>query len=161
MEKRVSERALMMEIKKILFPVDFSDSSSQVADYVLYLIEKFEALLYVVHVLECLAPVSGFFVPHASIETLEEDLQRQALKKMEDFVHERLKNCEGTVNLVIKGIPHVEIIKMARENSIDLIVMGTHGWTGPPHVIFGSVAERVVRTAPCPVMTVRIKQPDE
>lgn len=147
----------MTEIKKILFPVDFSDSSNQVADYVLYLIEKFEASLYVVHVLECLAPVSGFFVPHTSIETLEVDLERQALKKMDDFVHEQLKNSEGTVRRVIKGIPNVEIIKMARENSIDLIVMGTHGWTGLPHVLFGSVAEKVVRNAPCPVMTVRMQ----
>jgi nucleotide-binding universal stress UspA family protein len=150
----------MNEIKKILFPVDFSESSYQIADYVLYFAQKFNAEIYLLHVLECLMPLQGFYIPHISVETLEVDLKKAAEKKMEEFVQKNMQGCKGITSQVITGIPHVEIIKMAKEKAIDIIIMGTHGWTGLEHVIFGSVAGKVVRKAPCPVLTVRGTPPE-
>jgi nucleotide-binding universal stress UspA family protein len=150
----------MHEIKGVLFPVDFSENSYQVADYVLYFARKFDADLYLLHVIECLVPLQGFYIPHISVDTLEVDLKKAAEKKMEEFVHTRMKYPKGITSQVVTGIPHVEIMKMAKEAAIDIIVMGTHGWTGLEHVIFGSVAGKVVRAAPCPVLTVKVK-PEE
>lgn len=149
----------MREIKKILFPIDFSENSNQIADYVLYFARKFDATIYIIHVLEGLSSLQGFYIPHISLERLEEDLKKAAEKKMGEFVTKRMKDLKEVKAQVIPGIPHVEIIKMAKENAIDIIIMGTHGWTGFEHVIFGSVAGKVVRNAPCPVLTVRVKPP--
>jgi nucleotide-binding universal stress UspA family protein len=160
-ERIIRERGYRMhEIKRILFPVDFSVNSCQVADHVIYFAQKFDAHIYLLHVLECLMPLQGFYIPHISVETLEEDLKKAAEKKMEEFVHKKMKGYKGITPQVIIGIPHVEILKMAKEKAVDLIIMGTHGWTGLEHVIFGSVAGKVVRKAPCPVLTVRVK-PEE
>ena len=79
---------------------------------------------------------------------------------MEEFIHKKMQDSRAITSQVIIGIPHVEILKMAQEQGIDMIIMGTHGWTGLEHVIFGSVAGKVVRKAPCPVLTVRVK-PEE
>jgi len=150
----------MYDVKKILFPVDFSSNSYQVADYVISFARKFDAHIYLIHVLECLVPLQGFYIPHISVETLEEDLKKAADKKMEEFIHKKMQDSRAITSQVIIGIPHVEILKMAQEQGIDMIIMGTHGWTGLEHVIFGSVAGKVVRKAPCPVLTVRVK-PEE
>jgi len=150
----------MYDVKKILFPVDFSSNSYQVADHVISFARKFDAHIYLIHVLECLVPLQGFYIPHISVETLEEDLKKAADKKMEEFIHKKMQDSRAITSQVIIGIPHVEILKMAQEQGIDMIIMGTHGWTGLEHVIFGSVAGKVVRKAPCPVLTVRVK-PEE
>lgn len=150
----------MYDVKKILFPVDFSSNSYQVADYVISFARKFDAHIYLIHVLECLVPLQGFYIPHISVSTLEEDLKKAADKKMEEFIHKKMQDSRAITSQVIIGIPHVEILKMAQEQGIDMIIMGTHGWTGLEHVIFGSVAGKVVRKAPCPVLTVRVK-PEE
>ena len=160
MEERIERRIGMYDVKKILFPVDFSSNSYQVADYVISFARKFDAHIYLIHVLECLVPLQGFYIPHISVETLEEDLKKAADKKMEEFIHKKMQDSRAITSQVIIGIPHVEILKMAQEQGIDMIIMGTHGWTGLEHVIFGSVAGKVVRKAPCPVLTVRVK-PEE
>jgi nucleotide-binding universal stress UspA family protein len=160
MEERVERKINMQEIKKILFPVDFSSNSYQISDYVVSFARKFDSHVYLLHVLECLMPLQGFYIPHISVETLEEELKKAAEKKMEEFIKKQMKECQGVTSYVIIGIPHVEILKMAQEKGIDMIIMGTHGWTGLEHVIFGSVAGKVVRKASCPVLTVRVK-PEE
>lgn len=150
----------MHDIKKILFPIDFSSNSYSVANYVISLARKFDAHIYLLHIIECLLPLQGFYIPHISVETLEEDLRKAAEKKMDEFVQEKMQGYPKITSKVITGIPHVEILKMAKKEGIDMIIMGTHGWTGLEHVIFGSVAGKVVRKAPCPVLTVRV-MPEE
>jgi len=147
----------MIDIKKILFPVDFSSNSYQVADYVISFAKKFDAHIYFLHVLESLMPLQGFYIPHISVENLEAELKKGAEKKMEEFLLKKTKEYQKITSQVVIGIPHVEILKMAEKQGIDMIIMGTHGWTGLEHVIFGSVAGKVVRKAPCPVLTVRVK----
>ncbi|MBX6423776.1 universal stress protein [Thermosulfurimonas sp. F29] len=143
----------MAEIKNILFPVDFTEASERVASYARLFAEKFEARLYVVFIVEDIMRYAGFYVPHAALEKLEKELLEGAQKRMEDFVSEHLSGLE-VEPLVLTGEVAAKICEVAREKGIDLIIMGTHGRKGLERALFGSVAEKVVKTAPCPVLTV-------
>jgi universal stress protein A len=91
-----------------------------------------------------------------STEPIIIDLQKQAEAQLSDFAHANLKDPVPTNVQVIVGRPATEIVRVAREQRVDLIVMGTHGRTGLRHLLLGSVAEEVTRQVPCPVFTVRI-----
>jgi nucleotide-binding universal stress UspA family protein len=93
----------------------------------------------------------GVTLPYAYIENLEEDLRRS----LESY-RERItaKGLQSTV-AIVHGVPFQEIIETAKARQVDLIIMGTHGRTGIRHVLLGSVAEKVVRLAPCPVLVTR------
>ena len=143
----------MAEIKNILFPVDFTEASERVASYARLFAEKFEARLYVVFIVEDIMRYAGFYVPHTALEKLEKELLEGAQKRMEDFVSEYLSGLE-VEPLVLTGEVAAKICEVAREKGIDLIIMGTHGRKGLERALFGSVAEKVVKTAPCPVLTV-------
>ena len=146
----------MIDLHRILVPTDFSKHSHNALTYAAAFAEKFGAELYLLHVVQDLA----LFIPEAvsvappvtpPIEQMtaavKEALQRAVREeKLDRFtVH-----CE-----VREGTPFYEIIQFAKESDIDLIIMGTHGHSGLVHVLLGSVTEKVVRKAPCPVLTVR------
>jgi nucleotide-binding universal stress UspA family protein len=97
----------------------------------------------------------GFYVPHISFETLEEEIEQGARKMMDKFCRVHLREYDNYESFIVPGIPYDEIIKKAEEVSADLIVMGTHGRSGLDHVLFGSTAEKVVRKSTVPVMTIR------
>ena len=143
----------MKEIKKILVPVDFSENSQKILESSVYFAGKCNASLSVVFVVQSFEDYSGFFVPHMPIAQFEEEMLLSAEKKMESFLEENL----GTVphmSKVLAGDVAEEIGLYVENEGIDLIIMGTHGYKGFEKVLFGSVAEKVVRTAPCPVMTI-------
>ncbi|MDH3975747.1 MAG: universal stress protein [Deltaproteobacteria bacterium] len=145
----------MKDIKKILFPTDFSEGSDEVFSYVLALAKKFNASIDILHVIHEFADITGFYVPHISYDVLEKEMEEAAFKNMKRFCD---KNIDSGINYTIhtkKGAPFVEIIKTAREKMSDIIIMGTHGRTGIDHVLFGSTAEKVVRKSPVAVLTVR------
>jgi len=144
----------MKEIKKILCPVDFSESSKKIIPYAVTLAEKFSAKLYLVYVVRELRHFSGFYIPHASIANFEAEVSRGAEKNMQNFVKEHLEGLKNFETRVLIGDISGEINKLVTTEGIDLIVMGTHGRKGLDKAIFGSVAEQVVKSAPCPVMTV-------
>ncbi len=144
----------MPEIKNILFPVDFTEASEKVVPYARLLAEKFGAKLYVVFVVEDLMRYAGFYVPHAALEKLEKELFEGAQKRMETFLEENLSGLSEVEPLILSGEVAEKICQAAREKDIDLIIMGTHGRQGLEKALFGSVAEKVVKTAPCPVLTV-------
>ena len=143
----------MAEIKRILFPVDFTEASERVARYARLFAEKFGARLYVVFIVEDLMRYAGFYVPHTALEKLEKELFEGAQKRMEKFIEEHLSGLSAEP-LVLSGEVAEKICEVARKKEIDLIVMGTHGRRGLEKALFGSVAEKVVKTAPCPVLTV-------
>ncbi len=143
----------MKEIKKILVPVDFSVNSQKILKEALYVAGKFQAELSVVFVVQSIADYSGFFVPHMPIAQFEEELFISARKKMAGFVEDNLGGVAHK-SAVLAGDVAEEIIRYVGENGIDLIVMGTHGYKGVEKILFGSVAEQVVKTAPCPVLTI-------
>lgn len=146
----------MLKLHSILCPTDFSEFSQEAVSYGCELAEKFGAELHLLNVVqqyETVAPGSGeWFTPFT--EMLPE-LQQQSQAQLA-----KLPGSEWTSKLTVHritrvGAPIDEITKYAKEHDIDLIVQGTHGRRGVKHMLLGSVAENIVRYAPCPVLTVR------
>jgi len=144
----------MKSFQHILFPTDFSPIAEHAFGYALELARRFGARLSILHVIDEQADLRGFYLPHLAYEQVEADIATAARRMMEAFCAgiEGIDNHEGAV---VSGVPHAAILAAAREQDVDLIVMGTHGLAGVEHLLFGSTAERVVRYAPCPVLTVR------
>jgi universal stress protein A len=142
--------------KKILCPVDFSQFTQEVVNYALDLAKKYGAVVHIMHVV----PNMTYFTPYESFLTPENliAIEKNIQDEVERNFAKLLKNDTVPTKTVIKtGVPFVEIIDYAKSESIDLIVMGTHGHTGLEHILIGNVAEKVVRKSPCPVMTIRPK----
>ncbi len=139
-----------MEIKKVLVPVDFSENSKKILEAAGYLSGICQAQLHVVFVVQSFDDYSGFFVPHMPIAKFEEEMVQAADEKMESFLAGH-KDIESTI---LVGDVAEEIVRHAEENGIDMIIMGTHGYKGLEKVMFGSVAGKVVRSSPCPVLTI-------
>jgi nucleotide-binding universal stress UspA family protein len=108
-------------------------------------------LLHVIHVIPLGLAEGGAPLPYTYIETLEAEVQ-QGLEAYGKRVQEAGLECDM---MVVHGIPFQSIIDVAQDKQIDLIIMGTHGRTGLKHILLGSVAEKVVRLAPCPVLITR------
>jgi universal stress protein A len=143
--------------KQILCPVDFSDFSDYAMRYAALLAQKFEARLTLLHVVApILVPLPG--------DALVPPMRQADLADIADACRERLTRTAGDLTQngvsavacqVTSGVPYLEIIRVAEELHADMIVMGTHGRSGLVHLMIGSVAERVVRKAPCAVLTVK------
>lgn len=144
----------MKEIKKILVPVDFSENSKKIIKSAVYVAGKFEASLAIVFVVQSFEDYSGFFVPHMPIAQFEEEMVQSAERKMESFLDENLEESVAHEATVLSGDVAEEIVSYAQTQGVDMIVMGTHGYKGFEKILFGSVAEKVVKTASCPVMTI-------
>jgi len=145
-----------LEIRKILCPVDFSESSKHALGYAVGFSRMCNAELEIMHV--AVMPFVGLpdypTIPDFSPEVIRE-YEAACGRRLEELVEEVKADCPRVSAHLVVGVPFVEIINRAREWAADLLVMGTHGRTGLPHVLIGSVAEKVVRKAPCPVLTVR------
>ncbi|HHT9111008.1 MAG TPA: universal stress protein [Candidatus Brocadiaceae bacterium] len=144
----------MINIKNVLCPVDYSVYSEKALHYAIEFAEKYQAKLYLMHVLDIrvydINDPDLYNVNIVDKETIEK-LRARLLK----CVSEETKGKIPVEAIVIQGVPFTEIITAARDYKIDMIVIGTHGRTGLSHAIMGSVAEKVVRKSPCPVLTVR------
>ena len=143
-------------IRKILVPTDFSGSSDRAVEYAAVLATTFGASIHLVHVLEEPFVAQGpweFYVPDTP--AVRERLNQQTRARLEDIaVGLRGEGLNVTLELR-HGAALAGIVGAAGDYGVDLIVMGTHGRSGLPHLLLGSVAERVIRTAPCPVLAVR------
>jgi nucleotide-binding universal stress UspA family protein len=144
----------MMAITRILVPVDFGALSARALEYARELAVKFDASLDLLHVVPnpYLEPVSMYSpLPPQFLD----DLVSEATKLLDEALPPAERSRFKASCVVKVGDPRNEVIAYAHAAHIDLIVMGTHGRTGMAHLFLGSVAERVVQTAPCPVLTVR------
>jgi nucleotide-binding universal stress UspA family protein len=145
---------MKIALRRILVPTDFSDKSGAALTYAVALVEQFGSSLHLLHVVE--AAFGGEMLP---FESGAEDVQRAIEARAWEDLRGLLPIDDGyrlRAELALEwGAPFVEIIRYARAHEIDLITMGTHGRTGVKHVLLGSVAENVVRSSPCPVLTVR------
>lgn len=148
----------MINIKKVLFPTDFSENSNYAFDYAVGLAQKLGARIYILHVIHELIDTTGFYIPNISLDQLQKDLEKGAEEMMGMFCGERMGDFKDYEWMNVIGLPHIEILNVAKEKGIDMIVMGTHGRTGIDRVFFGSTAEKVLKKAPCPVLTVRHPQ---
>jgi len=146
----------MIDLKRILVPTDFSKHSHNALMYGAAFAEKFGAELYLLHVVQNLA----VFIPDAVTVTPPitppmEEMTAAVRAALDRLVRENNFQHLTVHTEVREGTPFYEIIQFARESDVDLIVMGTHGHTGLAHVLMGSVTEKVVRKASCPVLSVR------
>lgn len=146
----------MIALTHVLVPTDFSETSSVALRYGKALAHAFGATLHVVHVVQ--EPFAQPWAVEAygfSLATLQEDWVREARTRLEQTLTPEERAKYRAELLTVLGHPVVEILKYAEEHPIDLIVIGTHGRGPLGHMVMGSTAERVVRKAPCPVLTVR------
>ncbi len=146
----------MIPFQRILLPTDFSKNAKSAQDYACGLADQFGAQLHVISVVQDAAlvlPETGMFLtlPLPSVNEIVEAAETN-LKLVLDPAW---ASQHDVVLRVVVGTPFVEIVRYAEEQQMDVIVMGTHGRTGLPHVMLGSVAERVLRKSTCPVLTVR------
>lgn len=146
---------MAIELKRILLPTDFSNYSATATKYACELATKFDAELHLLHTLEVhLSSTPGFGMGLALPQYVHES-KAAAEKALTSVLDPQWSAGRKVVRAVVEGSPKVEIVRYARTQQIDVIVLATHGRSGLAHVIIGSVAEAVVRTAPCPVLTVR------
>ncbi|HUU30274.1 MAG TPA: universal stress protein [archaeon] len=143
------------KIKNILLPTDFSDYSKKALPYALSFAGKYGATLHVLHVFEQRIHPAFYIMDKATPFDLDNSLRDRALDALDEFVYQDLKDRISFKCEVTSGKPFVEIINYARRNEIDLIVTATHGLTGLEYMIIGSTTERVVRKAPCPVLSIK------
>jgi nucleotide-binding universal stress UspA family protein len=144
----------MKEFKKILYPIDFSESSKKILPYVLTLSKTFNSEVHLLYVVRDLKYLTSFHVPHPSLNKIEEEIAASSKKMMEKVCEEDLQGCPLFIKKILVGDAATEIIKYAQEEKIDLIILGTHGRKGLEKALFGSVAERVVKNSPIPVLTI-------
>jgi nucleotide-binding universal stress UspA family protein len=142
----------MAEFERILFPTDFSESAENALRYAISLAKKYGSKLYVVHVVEPFTYTTDFGIDYSA---QYKDLEASAKKLLDEIVVSIKGNNIAVEGAVLSGEPFVEIIKHVKQKHIDLIVMATHGRTGIEHMLLGSVAEKVVRKSPCPVLTIK------
>lgn len=143
----------MIEIKKILVPVDFSEVAPLVAKWAKDFAKKLEAKIYLIYVLEDLTGLESIYIDQQILINLEKELLEGARKSMEEFVKNYFSDFESSEVIIKSGDVVEKIIETATEKEVDLIVMGTHGRKGLDRILFGSVAEGVVKNSPIPVVT--------
>jgi nucleotide-binding universal stress UspA family protein len=141
------------KLKKILCPIDFSNDSLTALDYAADFARQNEGQLLLLHVVD--NPLADQYGP--SGQNFYAEVEHALAKSKEMLMHAAQTHAGGVASesIVKRGNPYEEIIDLAKAQQADLIVMSTHGRTGPQRLVIGSVAEKVVRTAPCPVFTVR------
>jgi len=147
------------QIQSVVTPVDFSDNSKLIAESAVFMAGSFKANLVLLFVVQKFEDYSGFFVPQMSIPDFEQDLFTQAEEKMASFVKEIKEFSKETevkeiVGKVLVGDVAEQIVTFSGEQKGGLIAMGTHGYKGLEKIMFGSVADKVVKTATCPVLTI-------
>jgi len=146
-----------IKISKVLYPTDFSETALHALKYAREFTETFDAHLHCVHVVDEAYQYWTAMGPESvPVGVAAEDLLSIAEEQMQGFADEYLVGLKYVpVTKVLVGSPFKEVITYARDNTIDVIVVGTHGRSGLSWMLMGSTAEKIVRKAPCPVLTVR------
>ena len=142
------------EFKTILFPTDFSDVSEAAACYALSMARKYRAGIVAVHVVDVSEEAAGFYVPHMSFDSLDEEMTAGAGNMLKKFCSRVFKGFRSYETRVVTGEPYKEILKAVKSEKADLVVMGSLGRGRLEKFIFGSTAERVMRQVNCPVLVV-------
>jgi universal stress protein A len=144
-------------LRSILVPIDFSDCSRKALQYAVPLARQFGSRLMLVHVMPVHYFVGSEFGP-VDVPVPEVELRENSERALERLSREEIGAAVPVATRVCRGQPVQEIVAVAREERVDLILLSTHGHTGLKHVLLGSVTENVVRYAPCPVLVVRENQ---
>ena len=145
---------MMKPFDKILFPVDISDTSPNIAPWVILMAERFDSEIHLLFVARELGQYATFSVIPGAIEQFETKLLKGAEIKIEEFAEVHFKDDPSVRTRVALGNPAQKILDYIGDEEIDLVIMGTHGRRGFDRIFFGSVADRVVKMSPVPVLTI-------
>jgi nucleotide-binding universal stress UspA family protein len=145
-------------IERILIPTDFSESSRNALKYAIDLNAVFKARLFLVHVLQDFTEFSEYNLSPSILPQLFLEFEENAAKRLDEMVASMVPSHMHCDTYILHGVPFYEIIQFSKRENVDLIVIGTRGRTGIKHVLFGHTAEKVVKKAHCPVLSV--KDPD-
>ncbi len=143
----------MIEIKKIAVPVDFTDVAPFVARYAKDFAKSLNAEVVLIYILEDLSAYEGLYVDAKTLTGLEAKLREGARASMEEFVKEHFADYDRVRTVIEKGDVVEGIIEVAKKEGADLIIIGTHGRKGLDRILFGSVAEGVIKNSPIPVLS--------
>ena len=143
------------EIKKILVPIDFSDYSKNALNYAVDFAKLFSAELTLIYVVEPVIYPPDFSMGQISVPSVDIEMDKRAKEELENLAKKQIPKELKTKTIVKTGKPFIEIIETAADVEADMIIIATHGHSGMEHMLFGSTAEKVVRKAPCPVLTLR------
>jgi len=140
----------MKETNRIVVPVDFMEHTDKLVEYAVYIAKKFSAVPYFIHVINFNPGSAMFDTPYVQvcIDKLLVDIKDKMAELLEDYS----VRCLGSSGEVVTGDPVDKIIEFAKEKHSDLIVISTHGAKGLERIMLGSVAERVLKRAHCPVL---------
>jgi nucleotide-binding universal stress UspA family protein len=148
----------MFQIRRILFPTDFSRFSLATLDTAIDIAKRFRASLVIHHVVEDLPLTQHPTVSIASVEEILKNTEKRARDKLRKTIAPKIRKRVPVTYVVTRGAPFLEIIRVAKEKKVGLIILTTHGRTGLSHLLMGSTAEKVVRKSSCPVLTFRPPQ---
>ena len=144
----------MKGFKKVLFPVDLSEVSQKIVPFVAIVAKKFKSEIHLLFVARKFGYYSDVYVEAGNIRDFESELVKGAEIKIDEFAKTYLKEYPDCKSKVILGDAVEEILAYIKDERIDLVIMGTHGRKGLDRILFGSVAERVIKMSPVPVMSV-------
>ncbi len=141
--------------RKILVPLDFSEYTDEIMNVAVQIAQRFGSTIHLLHVI----PNMDYFTPYESflsgenLLNIQREIEREVERDME-VVAKKIKDI-SVAKAIHTGVAVLEIVDYVRTENIGLVVMGTHGRGGLEHILIGSVAEKVVRKSPCPVLTIR------
>ncbi|MBK7629896.1 MAG: universal stress protein [Ignavibacteriales bacterium] len=142
-------------INKVLVPIDFSDYSKSALKYAVNFAKSFNAEVILVYVVEPIIYPPDFSMGQIAMPSINTDWDNRAKEELDKLAKNEITGPNKVKTILKTGKPFVEIIETAKEENVDLIIIATHGHSGVEHILFGSTAEKVVRKAPCPVLTLR------
>lgn len=142
-------------IKKVLIPIDFSDYSKNSLRYSVNFTRCFNAELILIYVIEPVIYPPDFSMGQIAVPAVDIDIDKRASEELQKLAKTEIPSDMKVRTFVKTGKPFVEIIETAAAENIDLIIIASHGHSGVEHILFGSTADKVVRKAPCPVLTLR------
>ena len=144
----------MKAVQKILFPVDLSDVSPEMVPWVLFVAKKFSAEIHLLFVVRKFDHFSALDVTRVSIENFEGEIIKGSETKIEEFANRYFEGYPFCKTKVMVGDAAEEIINYVKSENIDLVIIGTHGRKGLDRIVFGSVADRVIKMSPVPVLSI-------
>lgn len=142
-------------IRSILVPIDFSIHSKNALKYAVPMARQFGASLHLVYVVEPTIYPADLGFGQVVLPGVEDELREKGAEELHALIEREIGSRVKASSAVRTGSPHHEILREAEERGVDLIVVATHGHSGMEHILFGSTADRIVRHARCPVLTIR------
>ena len=147
-----------IELHRILVPIDFSEHSKKALQYAIPFAEQFKASVDLLYVVEPTVYPADFSFGQVGFPAIEDELRQRGSEELEALIKREIGKRMQARSAVRTGKAFNEIDQYAQEESVDLIIIATHGHSGVEHVLFGSTAEKVIRHAPCPVLVVRLSE---